>query len=216
MKTNKVRSINDLEHKRTDEQFWAEAKRRLEETRKAAEQKSALSEENTQKKFLKRAEELSLKRKKKKEGKAFLEVVEFLLSDEKYAIESLYVAEVCPLKNFTQIPCTPSFVLGIINVRGQILSVIDLKKFFDLPEGGLSDLNRVVILRAGEMAFGILADSIVGVESILIMDMQPSLPTLSGVRKEYLKGVTEKRTIVLDAKKILLDPDIIVHEEVKV
>jgi len=214
MKNNEVLSIKYPEHKQTNEQFWAEAKRRLEETRKAMEQESAMSVKNKQKTFLKRSEELSQERKKKREDEACLEVVKFLLSDEKYAVESLFVSEVYPLKNLTPIPCTPSFVLGIINVRGQILSVIDLKKFFDLPEKGLTNLSRVIIIRAGEMEFGILADSIIGVESILVTNMQPSLPTLSDIREEYLKGVTEERTIVLDAGKILSDPGIIVHEEI--
>ena len=65
-----------------------------------------------------------------------LDVVEFLLAYERYAIESHWVREVHPLKEITPLPGTPAFVLGIINVRGRIVSVVDLKAFFDLPVRG--------------------------------------------------------------------------------
>ena len=59
-----------------------------------------------------------------------IEVIEFLLAYERYAMELDHVREVFPLKEITPLPGTPPFVLGIINVRGQIVSVVDLKKFF--------------------------------------------------------------------------------------
>ncbi|MBI5446920.1 MAG: purine-binding chemotaxis protein CheW [Deltaproteobacteria bacterium] len=143
-----------------------------------------------------------------------LQVVEFLVSSERYGIESAYVGEVYPLKDLAPIPCTPPFVLGVVNVRGRILSVLDLRKFFDLPEKGPSDLNKVLILGDGAMEFGVLADEILGFRSLPADALQPSLPTLTEVRAEYLKGVTRERLVVLDGSKILSDPRIVVHEEV--
>ncbi len=61
------------------------------------------------------------------------EVVKFQLADEFYAVESTYTQEVYPLIDLIKLPCTPSFVAGIINVRRKILPVIDLKQIFDLP-----------------------------------------------------------------------------------
>ena len=142
------------------------------------------------------------------------EVVEFLLTPEKYAIELTYINDVCPLKDLRPLPGTPSFVLGIINIRGQIFSIIDLKKFFELPEKGLTNLNRVIVLSSDEMEFGILADAIIGVRAIPMNAIQPSLPTLTGIRAEYLKGVTEDRVVILDGEKILSDENILVHKEV--
>lgn len=142
------------------------------------------------------------------------EVVEFMLAHERYAIESCYVREVVPLENLTPLPCTPAFVLGIVNLRGEILSVIDIKKFFDLPEQGLTDLNKVIVLQSGDMLFGILADAINGVRRIAVTDIQPSLPTLTGIRQDYLKGVTPERLVILDAEKLLVDQSIVVQEQV--
>ena len=143
-----------------------------------------------------------------------LEVLEFRLAQERYAVETRYVREVYPLKDLTPLPCTPPFVLGIVNVRGRILPVLDLKKFFDLPEQGVTDLHRIILIEGNELALGLLADVIVGVGSIPADSVQPSLPTLTGIRSEYLKGVTAERLVVLDVARILADPKIIVHEDV--
>lgn len=143
-----------------------------------------------------------------------IEIIEFLLAEERYALESVCIGEVYPLRELTPLPCTPSFVLGVVNIRGKILSVLDLRRFFDLPVSGLSDLNKVIILRNDTMEFGILADAILAARRISLQALQPSLPTLTEIRAEYLLGVTEERLVVLDGRKILTDPGIVVHEEV--
>jgi purine-binding chemotaxis protein CheW len=147
---------------------------------------------------------------------SYIDVLEFHLAYEKYGIESTYVREVCPLRELTPLPCTPPFVLGIVNMRGEIISVINLKRFFDLPETAITDMNKIIIVYSTEMSFGILADNVLGVYSISQNELQPSLPTLTGIRAEYLKGVTSERLIVLDIARILSDKRIIVHEEVEV
>ena len=162
-----------------------------------------------------RASELAREVEKKERDETHLEVVEFLLANERYALELDFIREIYPLKEFTPLPCTPNFVMGIINVRGQILSIIDLKKFFSLPEKGFTDLDRILILRSDEKEFGILADEILGVRSIPISNIQPSLPTLSGIKDKYLKGVTGDRIVILNGERILADPDIVVHEEME-
>jgi purine-binding chemotaxis protein CheW len=143
-----------------------------------------------------------------------LEVLEFRLASEHYAVESRLVQEVHPLRDLTPLPCTPPFVLGIVNVRGRILPVLDLKKFFDLPERGLTDLHRIILVRGNDLELGLLADVIVGVRSVEADSLQPSLPTLTGIRADFLKGVSAERLVVLDLDRILLEPKIIVHEEV--
>jgi purine-binding chemotaxis protein CheW len=143
-----------------------------------------------------------------------LELLEFRLASERYALETRHVQNVHPLRDLTPLPCTPPFVLGIVNVRGRILPVVDLKKFFDLPERGLTDLHRIILVQGNDLELGLLADVIVGVRSVAADSLQASLPTLSGIRADYLKGIGEERLVVLDVERILSDPRIIVHEEV--
>ena len=142
-----------------------------------------------------------------------LEAVEFQLAYETYAIESRYIREVYPLERLTTLPCVPAFVLGTVNVRGEIISVVDVRKFFDLPEKGLTDLNKLIVIESTAICFGILADAIIGVRHFRVDELQPSLPTLSGVREEYLKGISRERTIILDAEKLMADERIVVREQ---
>lgn len=184
---------------------------------------ATISDPEKQKILRQRAKALAQEPLKKESAEEYLEVLEFLLAYEKYAVESKYIREVYPLKEFTPLPCTPPFVLGIIHVRGQIISVIELKKFFELPEKGISNLNKVIIISTDEpvvngvtgMEFGILADAILGVRLIPVHEIQPTLPTLTGIREEYLKGITKDRVVILDGKKLLSDKKIIVHEQVE-
>ena len=147
-------------------------------------------------------------------ARSFIEITEFRLASETYGIESSFVREVYPLKDFTPLPGVPPFVLGIVNVHGQILSVVDLKKFFNLPDKGLGELNKVIILRNGRMEFGILADAVLRTQSVPLDAIQAPPVTVTGIGAEYLRGVTKERVIVLDAEKILDDEKIVVHEEV--
>lgn len=193
---------------------WRDVHQRLDAARAAVERTWMPDAEETKRILKARAQALAREPVPAEAAGGRIEVVEFILAHERYAIESQYVREVYPLENLTPLPCTPAFVLGIVNVRGEILSVIDIKKFFDLPEKGLTDLNKVIVLQSGNMLFGILADAIAGVRRIPVADIQPSLPTLTGIREEYLRGVTPERTVILDAGKLLTDEHIVVQEQV--
>lgn len=193
---------------------WRQVHDHIETARLALEHGLAKTREEKIEILKVRARTLSQERKEKESDTEYIEVVEFSLAYEEYAIESSYVREVYPMKELTPVPGAPPFVVGIINVRGQILSVIDIKKFFDLPEKGLTDLNKVIIIHDNTMEFGILADVVLGTRRIMLREIQQSLPGFTGIRAQYLKGVTRERLVVLDAGKLLSDKNIIVHEEI--
>ncbi len=194
---------------------WAAVHRRLETIRVALEEGVTPSPERKKAVLRARAKAMTQEPAQPRDEASELEVVEFRLAHESYGLESRFVREVYPLKEFAPIPCTPSFVLGIVNVRGQLFSVVDLRKFFDLPIKGLTDLNQVIILQTDTMEFGVLADAILGVRQISRGNLQSSLPTLTGLRAEFLLGVTPERTVILDAAKLLASQDLIVHEDVE-
>ena len=194
---------------------WERIRLQQEAFRRAVEQGFVPTDDDRRRILRERAGQLATEPGRRDEDARMIEVIEFVLACERYAFESAFVREIHPLKNFTPLPCTPSFVLGIMNVRGQIISIVDLKRFFDLPDKGLADLNRVIILQGENIEFGVLADSIIGASSLNENDMQPSLPTLTGVREKYLKGLTREGTVILDAAAILRDSNIVVNEHVK-
>jgi purine-binding chemotaxis protein CheW len=162
-----------------------------------------------------RAEALARPLNPPSQTEATLELLEFRLAQERYALETRWVREVTTFSELTPVPCCPAFVLGIVNVRGRIVPVLDIKRFFDLPEKGLTDLHRIVLVGGNGMELGILADTIVGLRTIPAKELEDTLTSLTGVPGEYLKGVTAERLIVIDLGRILADPKIIVHEEVE-
>jgi len=192
---------------------WEDIRNRLDTVHKYLEKGFEPSREKKTEILRSRAEELARPDNSVNKADSFCEVLGFMLAHEKYALELPYIREVYPLKELTPVPCTPDFVLGIINFRGQILSVIDFKKIFALPARDIDEQNRVIVLYSDDMEFGILADSIIGTSSVQISDIQSSLPTLTGILSEYLKGVTRDRVIILNGEKILSDKNLIVYNE---
>jgi len=191
---------------------WAEIRRRIDAIRAAIEQGFAPSHEQERHILKARAQELAHEPKTGVRAEETLEAVEFDLASERYAFPLAQVREVSLLRELTPVPCTPAFVLGIINVRGEIRTVIDLKKFFDLPDAGITELNKIILIQNDEMQLGILADAIRGVRRIPLGEMQPALPTLTDIRADYLLGITSDRLVVLDPAKILSDPRILVED----
>jgi purine-binding chemotaxis protein CheW len=208
---NKIQSHSEKAGEAID---WEEIHRRLEATGRILEHIGERSAEEKKKILAARTKALAAEARGEENAAESVELVEFLLAHEKYGIESGFVSEVLPLKDITPVPCTPVFVSGIINVRGRILSVVDIKKFFGLPEKGLGDLNRVIVLCSGDRNLGILADAILGVHRISVNGLQKPAASFTGIRAAHLKGVTATGMAVLDAEKILSDAKMTVNEEV--
>lgn len=142
-----------------------------------------------------------------------IETASFLLRDEIYGIELRFVREILPLGPMTFIPGVPEYISGIINVRGEILSVMDLKRLFNLEAETVPDIQHIMILSAPGMTFGILADQILGVRQIPRETLQSSLPTLTGMRANYLKGLDKTGLIMLDGEKLLTDERLVVNND---
>lgn len=194
---------------------WGEVHRRLEAARRAVERGTTPTPEEAKAVLRERASVLAREPGEGPAANEHLEVVDFLLAHERYAVETRFVREVYPLRELTPVPGTPPFVLGLVNVRGRILAVVDVKRFFDLPEKGLTDLNKVILLHTDGVEFGLLADAVLGVRRVALSDLQPGLPTLTGIREEYLRGIARDRTVVLDGMKLLTDPSLVVQPEAR-
>jgi len=139
-----------------------------------------------------------------------LDVAVFTLNDEIYAIESHFIAETVVIKSITPLPGVPAFIAGITALRGDIVSVLDLKNLFGMNPERPARLFMLYLQR-GETRFGILADSILGVRTINHGDLQSNVATLTGIRSRYVRGITSDRIAVLDAHALLTDDRIIVR-----
>ncbi|MEK7474557.1 MAG: chemotaxis protein CheW [Candidatus Coatesbacteria bacterium] len=141
-----------------------------------------------------------------------LEIVVFGLASERYAVENRYVREVVRLADLAPVPGAPEFMAGVTNLRGEILAVVDLRRFFGVPARGITDTSRVVVLGADEAEFGVLADAVGEVVSVRPEEILDPLAPAGGVGGEYLRGVTKDGLIVLDGAALLASPRLVVEQ----
>jgi purine-binding chemotaxis protein CheW len=148
-------------------------------------------------------------------SQASLEVIVFDLGDEHYAVEAAYIREVFPVTEVTPLPCTPPFIAGVINVRGDIIAIVDLRPLFDLSAAAATVQNETLIVAVGDSMFGIQTDRIIGMTSIPLGEIQNVIPSMTGIRERSLKGVSADQLIILDLRKMVADKTLWVHDEVR-
>ncbi len=144
-----------------------------------------------------------------------LSVVEFMLVPERYAVEEQFVGEVLLLKELTPIPGVPNYVAGIANIRGRIVSILNLKMLLGITSKGITELNRIIILKYNKMEFGILADSILGSRSFPTGQLAGKPVTLKGDASRYVKGITADGLVLLDCAQLLSDKTITINQKQK-
>ena len=135
-----------------------------------------------------------------------LQLVSFGLADEVYGIEITKVREIILISEITQIPQTPHYVKGLINLRSTVIPVIDLRSFFGLPEGEKTDESRIMVLQAGGKTVGIMVDAVSEVLRVKKDQIVPPPPTVAGLGREYITGLVKldkQLLILLNTEKIL-------------
>lgn len=143
-----------------------------------------------------------------------LDLLVFSLPGERYGIETAHVRGVISLRDLTPVPCTPPVILGVVNHRGRILPVLDLRGLFKLPGQGITEGGRVVAVEAGGMTFGIFADAVAGTIRVAAHEIALPPVSLSAGRQAFIRGITGEMVAVLDLEALARDPRIVVNEEV--
>lgn len=142
----------------------------------------------------------------------FLEVVTFTLENSCYAIEPCYIQEIFTIKDVTFLPNVPSFVYGLINVRRKVFSIIDLKNIFNISS--ITQSQKAILLQNHATQFVILTDTVLGLENLLLEYIQPTIPTLTGIKEEILRGITNEGLVILDGSKLLSHKELLVQQYV--
>jgi len=136
-----------------------------------------------------------------------LELVGFVLAGERYGIESRFVREVARLTRFTPVPGTPAFVMGVTNLRGEILALFDLRHLLGVVTEGVTDLGRIVVLGERRREFGLLADA---ASEILFVPGASLVQPETAWGRTYVRGVSPDGVIVLSGEALLNDPQLTV------
>ena len=141
-----------------------------------------------------------------------LEVVTFMLAEERYGIETSHVREVVRLVDFTPLPGTPDFLVGVTNLRGEILAVVDLRKFLGVPGARLTDLSRLIVLGSDRAEFGLLADTWVGVVRLRADEVLEPPEPVAAASGKYARGVTKEGVVLLDGAVLLTDARLFIDQ----
>lgn len=137
-------------------------------------------------------------------------LVAFRLGSGEYAIDIMQAKEIIKMEKITLIPNAPYFVEGVINLRGNIIPIIDLKKRFNLEESEGDKNTGIIIAKIEDVDMGIMIDSVSKVVSISNSDIQPPPSMLQGIGQRYIKGVgklEDKLLVVLDLDKLFTNEE---------
>jgi purine-binding chemotaxis protein CheW len=127
-------------------------------------------------------------------------VIVFALGPEEYGVEVEKVKTIERMQPMTRVPKAPPFVKGVINLRGVVIPIIDLRSRFALPESEYTDNTRIVIVNAGEYEVGLIVDAANDVIDLVEDQIDNPPEVVGGVRAKYLRGIArigEERLLVL-------------------
>lgn len=134
------------------------------------------------------------------------QLVVFKLGEESYGLNISDVQEINSIQEITKLPGTPPFVEGVINLRGKIIPVIDLRKRFGFEAKGWDRSTRIVVARFLEETIGIIVDSVTEVLRIPEGVIEPPSSVVEGIDTEYIQGIAnlgEKLVILLDLNRAI-------------
>lgn len=141
-----------------------------------------------------------------------LQLVTFRLVEEEFGIPILDVREIILMTDITPVPRAPEFVEGVINLRGQIIPIADLRKRFNLGESQIDGNSRIVVVEVENHVLGLIVDAVSEVLRISASKISPP-PALvaSGIGAEYIKGIANedgKLTVLIDLRKVFNSDEI--------
>ena len=155
-----------------------------------------------------RTESRAAKSEKGEKGGKFLT---FFLSTEEYGIEILKVQEIIGVMNITPIPRTPTFIKGVINLRGRIIPIIDLRLKLSMEEAKHTEETCFIVVKAHDMHMGVVVDKVSEVLDIAGENVEDAPSMGEDINTDYILGIGkagDKVKMLLDIDKVLSDKDL--------
>lgn len=135
-----------------------------------------------------------------------LQLVTFSIGDEEFGVEILKVQEIIRMLEITKVPKAPPFVEGVINLRGKVIPIIDLRKRFGLASRDHDKNTRIIVINIHSMIVGFVVDSVSEVLRLPLNTVEPPPPVVAGLDSDYISGVgklEDRLLIMLDLDRLL-------------
>ncbi len=136
-----------------------------------------------------------------------LKLIIFKLGREEYGMDILRVQEIKRMMGITRVPSTPTFIRGVINLRGSVLPVIDLRTRLGLAENDLTEAARIIVVLVNDGIVGFIVDEVVEVTTINTQDVEAAQTLSSGLSADFITGIAKADNRLY----IMLNPDAIVN-----
>lgn len=150
------------------------------------------------------------KRENAGQAEQLLQMVSFRLGEELFGVDILKVQEINRLMEITKMPKVPDFVEGVINLRGRVIPIVDLRKRFHLPPVERNRETRIIVVDISGMMMGMIVDSVSEVLRLPASTIEPAPDITTSIESQYIRGVAklEKRLLIfLDLSKVFLDKE---------
>lgn len=135
-----------------------------------------------------------------------VQIVSFMLDDVEYGINILQVHEIIRMPEITRLPNTAEYIRGVINLRGSVIPVVDVRLRFGLASGSVTDLTRVIVVETGEKLVGLLVDNVYQVVRMPGRNIDPPSDLIEGISDEFINGigrVSGRLVVILNLDYIL-------------
>jgi purine-binding chemotaxis protein CheW len=139
-------------------------------------------------------------------------VATFHLAGERFALETRYITQVVRPRECTPIPGVPAFLVGVVNLRGEILAVLDLCPVLGLGRTGAGDPSWIIVLGQQRDEFGVRVDAVLEVTTLRVDEVHEPPGTVAAGARPYLRGVTTDALIVLDGAALLRDDRLVINQ----
>lgn len=142
----------------------------------------------------------------KRQDVDLLQLVTFSIGDEEFGVDILKVQEIIRTMEITKVPRAPAFVEGVINLRGKVIPILDLRKRFGLETRPHDKNTRIIVIEINNMIVGFVVDSVSEVLRIPASTVEPPPPVVAGLESEYISGVgklEDRLLILLDLNRLL-------------
>lgn len=147
----------------------------------------------------------------KTETEELLQLVSFKIGEEEFGVDILKVQEINRMLNITKVPNSPDFVVGVVNLRGRIIPVIDLRKRLNLPEKEADNKTRIVVVELEEKTVGFLVDEVSEVLRIPKSITEPPPSMVAGIDSDFITAVgklEDRLLTLLDLEKLIKTQDL--------
>jgi purine-binding chemotaxis protein CheW len=206
---------NGWERRQDDsERLWGDIRDRIAALEQGAAEQTA---EELAAVWRQRAVELSRAADRDREQSDVLKIVVFRLGEERYAVPITAVREIQKVGRVTPVSTAPAFVAGVINLRGVIMSVLDLRSFLGQEPVRAGERARILVTEGAGMVLGFLVEEVEEIVDVPAREVKPPLSPAKGITEDYVAGIVPHRggmAVLIDLEKVLRNPRIIVDEVV--